>query len=81
MQVALAGAQHKAMCTQFSWYRHAKVEEPSEEDAHRYANDIVAADVDIGHRGLPSWANSKTWIQDHHVLVIRSNLLVSRRDM
>lgn len=44
-------------------YQDAMVEEPSEEDAQRNADDIVAADVDIGHCGLPSWPNSNSWIK------------------
>jgi hypothetical protein len=59
------------------WYQHAKVEKPSKEDAHGYADEVVAADVDIGHHGLPSRPNGHSCIsfrEDHTIEEKDSNI-------
>lgn len=46
--------------TQYATYQHAKVEEPAEQDAQGNADEVVGADVDVGHHGLPAGADGHT---------------------
>ena len=55
----MAGGRREGRA-QLTTYQHAEVEEPSEQDAEGNADEVVAADVDVGHHGLPTGPNGHT---------------------